>query len=138
MPDIFGLEESVNGIRGALKAGKSIEDMVGDVTSYVTSAADIRYRAAIQAKRYGNEEQEAVKEFIAKKKMEEVIDQLRADVCKEYGPEAWTQIQTLMNEIRERKEQAEKQRQRDKLKLWSFFLFGCLVAIGLLFYTGGR
>lgn len=135
MADLLGIKEAADGIKNTLKAGQSLEEAMGDIASFVTRSAEVKYKAALKAKKTKSIAQQAVQEYLDKVQVEEMEDALRKEICRTYGTQAWTEVQRIMSDIKIRTEEAEKQRIRDKYVLWTMWVIGLSLGLTLLQYA---
>ncbi len=107
-------------IKKGFDAGRDIESMYSDMGRWMGAVADIRHadqmvkNPSVFKKLFNGSsiEQEAMDVFAAKKKAEEMENELRTYVNLVYGPNSWTDILKLQAKIRkDRQEQIYAQQE---------------------------
>ena len=107
-------------IKRGFDAGRDIESMYSDMGRWMGAVADIRHadqmvkNPSVFKKLFNGSsiEQEAMDVFAAKKKAEEMENELRTYVNLVYGPNSWTDILKLQAKIRkDRQEQIYAQQE---------------------------
>ena len=102
-----------NTIKSAFAAGRDIEGMAGDLGRWMGAVSDIK-KAEEYAKKpplfkklfnAGSVEEEALQAFMAKKKAEDMREELRNIISFTRGPSAWNElVQTEVNIRKKRQE----------------------------------
>ena len=129
-------------IKSAFAAGRDVETMAGDLGRWMGAVSDIKkaeeynkkpplFKKLFQA---GSVEEEAMQIFMAKKKAEDMREELRSFISTVYGPSAWKEI--LRIEAQMRKEQKEAvyraEEIKEKIITWTFGILITLTAIGIM------
>ena len=128
-----------NIIKKGFDMGRDIESMYSDMGKWMGAVADIRHadqmvkNPSVFKKLFNGSsiEQEAMDVFAAKKKAEEMENELRTYVNLVYGPTSWTDILKLQAKIRkDRQEQiyAQQELRRNILNMIGIVL-GAIVGI---------
>ena len=138
-----------NAVKSAVNAGRDIEDMAGALGKWMGAVADIKKAEEINKKpplfkklfQAGSVEEEAMQIFMAKKKAEDMREQLRQIIIHTRGLSAWDElVRTEVNIRKQRQETiyAQKERQQQFFEWIALGLLGIVVvgAIGGLLYLG--
>jgi len=138
-----------NAVKSAVSAGRDIEDMAGALGKWMGAVSDIKKADEINKKpplfkklfQAGSVEEEAMQIFMAKKKAEDMREQLRQIIIHTRGISAWDElIRTEVNIRKQRQETiyAQKERQQQFFEWIALGLLGIVVvgAIGGLLYLG--
>ena len=136
-----------NIIKKGFDMGRDIESMYSDMGKWMGAVADIRHadqmvkNPSVFKKLFNGSsiEQEAMDVFAAKKKAEEMENELRTYVNLVYGPNSWTDILKLQAKIRkDRQEQiyAQQELRRNILNMIGIVLGAIIgvVAFGFIAY----
>lgn len=138
-----------NAVKSAVSAGRDIEDMAGALGKWMGAVADIKKAEEINKKpplfkklfQAGSVEEEAMQIFMAKKKAEDMREQLRQIIIHTRGLSAWDElVRTEVNIRKQRQETIYAQQERQQ-KFFEYLAMGVLglillVAIGGLLYLG--
>lgn len=138
-----------NAVKSAVSAGRDIEDMAGALGKWMGAVSDIKKAEEINKKpplfkklfQAGSVEEEAMQIFMAKKKAEDMREQLRQIIIHTRGISAWDElVRTEVNIRKQRQETiyAQKERQQKFFEWIALGLLGIVVvgAIGGLLYLG--
>ena len=138
-----------NAVKSAVSAGRDIEDMAGALGKWMGAVADIKKAEEINKKpplfkklfQAGSVEEEAMQIFMAKKKAEDMREELRQIIIHTRGLSAWDElVRTEVNIRKQRQETiyAQKERQQQFFEWIALGLLGIVVvgAIGGLLYLG--
>ena len=139
-----------NTIKSAFAAGRDVENMAGDLGRWMGAVSDIKkaeeynkkpplFKKLFQA---GSVEEEAMQIFMAKKKAEDMREELRQIISFTRGPSAWTELLKTEADIRKKRQQAiydQEERRRQVLEIIGVCLAGValLGMIGSLIYFVG-
>ena len=126
-----------NAIKKGFEVGRDIEGMAGDLGRWMGHVSDIN-----KAEEYtknpplfkklfasGSVEEEAMAAFMAKKKAEDMRDELRQLISFTRGPSAWQELINMEAQIRKDRQKAiydQKERQRKAIE---YTLAGVLILI---------
>lgn len=138
-----------NAVKSAVSAGRDIEDMAGALGKWMGAVADIKKAEEINKKpplfkklfQAGSVEEEAMQIFMAKKKAEDMREQLRQIIIHTRGLSAWDElVRTEVNIRKQRQETIYAQQERQQ-KFFEYLAMGVLglillAAIGGLLYLG--
>ena len=137
-----------NVIKKGFEVGRDIESMSGDLGRWMSAVSDIK-KADEYAKnpplfkKIGftkSVEEEALAAFMAKKKAEEMRDELRNLISFTRGPSAWSELVQMEAQIRkERQEAIYRQKEKQRLVIeWVagslLVLIGISVLIGFVWF----
>ena len=129
-------------IKKAVSAGRDIEDMAGTIGKWMGAVSDIKKAEEMNKKPplfkklflAGSVEEEAMQIFMAKKKAEDMREELRNIISMTRGPSAWSElVQTEVN-IRKQRQKAiydQEERRRKAIEVVAV-CFGVLVLGGFL------
>lgn len=135
-----------NAIKQGFAAGREIESMAGDLSRWMGAVSDIRKADEYNKKpplfkklfNAGSVEEEAMQIFMAKKKAEDMRNELKQIISFTRGPSAWEELLRTEADIRKKRQQAiydQKERQR-KLLEWIAIGFLVLVIGGFILGIG--
>jgi len=122
-----------NTIKQGFQAGREIEGMAGDIGRWMGAVSDIKkaeeynqkpplFKKLFQA---GSVEEEALQIFMAKKKAEDMRNQLRDIISSTRGPSAWQELVATEADIRKKRQQAiydQEERRRFWFEMGALFL----------------
>jgi hypothetical protein len=112
-----------NVIKKGFEVGRDVESMAGDIGRWMGAVSDIKksdefakkpplFKKMVAGK---SVEEEALQAFMAKKKAEEMRDELRKLISFTRGPKAWDELVRMEGQIRKERQKAiydQKERQR--------------------------
>tara|TARA_B100001057_G_scaffold243013_2_gene243348 strand:+ start:466 stop:948 length:483 start_codon:yes stop_codon:yes gene_type:complete len=139
---IAGATAAFNTIKKGFAVGRDIESMAGDLGRWMGAVSDIKkaeeynkkpplFKKLFQA---GSVEEEALQIFMAKKKAEDMREELRNIISMTRGPSAWTELVATEVNIRKQRQKAiydQEERRRKALEIVAV-IFGVLVLGGFL------
>ena len=113
-----------NTIKSAFAAGRDIEGMAGDLSRWMGAVSDIKKAEEYSKKpplfkklfASGSIEEEAMQAFMAKKKAEDMREELKNLISFTRGPSAWEELLKTEADIRKKRQQAiydQQERQRN-------------------------
>lgn len=125
---IAGATAAFNTIKAGFAAGREIESMAGDLGRWMGAVSDIKkaeeynkkpplFRKLFQA---GSVEEEALQIFMAKKKAEDMREELKAIISMTRGPSAWEELLKTEADIRKKRQKAlydQEERRRRVLEI---------------------
>ena len=132
-----------NTIKAGFAAGREIESMAGDLSRWMGAVSDIK-----KAEEYNKKpplfkklfaacsiEEEAMEVFMAKKKAEDMRNQLKQIISFTRGPSAWEELLRTEADIRKKRQKMIYDQKERQKKLVEYILIGILVFImaGALF-----
>ena len=132
-----------NTIKSAFAAGRDVETMAGDLGRWMGAVSDIKKAEEYNKKpplfkklfNAGSVEEEAMQIFMAKKKAEDMREELRQIISFTRGPSAWTELLKTEADIRKKRQQAiynQEERRRQVLEITGV----CLAAVALVGMLG--
>ena len=114
-----------NTIKQGFAVGRDIESMAGDLGRWMGAVSDIKKAEEMNKKpplfkklfQAGSVEEEAMAIFMAKKKAEDMREQLRQIIVMTRGPSAWDELIKTEADIRKKRQKMvyEQQERRQKL-----------------------
>ena len=125
---IAGATAAFNTIKKGFAVGRDIESMAGDLGRWMGAVSDITKAEELNKKpplfkklfQAGSVEEEAMTIFMAKKKAEDMREELRNIISVTRGPSAWTElVQTEVN-IRKQRQKAiydQEERRRKAVEI---------------------
>ena len=137
---IAGATAAFNTIKAGFAAGKEIESMAGDLGRWMNSVSDIKKAEELNKKppifkklfNAGSVEEEALQIFMAKKKAEDMREQLKQIISFSRGPSAWEELLRTEADIRKKRQKMIYDQEERRRKL----VEGILIA-GLVLIVGG-
>ena len=144
---IAGATAAFNTIKKGFAVGRDIESMAGDLGRWMGAVSDLKKAEELNKKpplfkklcNAGSVEEEAMTIFMAKKKAEDMRDQLRQIIVATRGPSAWDELVKTEADIRKKRQQAiyDQQERRQKVievVAISGLILVIVVFIGFLIY----
>lgn len=130
-----------NTIKSAFAAGRDIEGMAGDLSRWMGAVSDIKkaeeyskkpplFKKLFQA---GSIEEEAMQAFMAKKKAEDMREELKNLISFTRGPSAWEELLKTEADIRKKRQQAiydQEERQRKFFEI-IMVIVACVACVGV-------
>ena len=136
-----------NTIKQGFNAGREFESMAGDLSRWMGAVSDIKkaeeynrnpplFKKLFQA---GSVEEEALQTLMAKKKAEDMRDQLKNLIMFTRGPAAWDEILKTEADIRKKRQKMIYDQQEYRRKVIEFTVWGLVILLivgflGFLFY----
>jgi len=130
-------------IKKGFEVGRDIEQMAGDLSRWMGAMSDLSEaerlakNPPIFKKLFAGKsvEQEAIEIFAAKKKAEQMREDLKQYISWTMGQSAWDQLLRMEGQIRKERQETlyNQARKRQKFIEWVAIIFGSSVAAGLLF-----
>lgn len=130
-----------NVIKKGFEVGRDIESMAGDIGRWMGAVSDIKkaeelaknpplFKKLIFKK---SVEEEAMEVFMAKKKAEDMRDQLRQIISFSRGPSAWDELVRMEARIRkERQELVYRQQERQK-QVFEYSIIAVILVVAAVF-----
>tara|TARA_B100000424_G_C22900938_1_gene479162 strand:+ start:209 stop:691 length:483 start_codon:yes stop_codon:yes gene_type:complete len=139
-----------NAIKKGFQFGRDVESMSGDLGRWMGAVSDIN-KADEYARRpplfkklfnAGSVEEEALNAFMAKKKAQDMRDELKNIIVFTRGPNAWNELLKTEADIRKKRQEAIYAQQELRRKVIEFIAVVVVVgitvtAIGLVIYAAG-
>ena len=143
---VSAASSAFNAIKKGFAVGRDIESMAGDLSRWMGAVSDIKKADEYNKKpplfkklfASGSVEEEAMEIFMAKKKAEDMRNQLKQIITLTRGMSAWDELLRTEGEIRKKRQKLiydQKERQR-KLLEWIAIGFLVLVIGGFIFGIG--
>ena len=126
-------------IKKGFEVGRDVESMAGDLSRWMGAVSDIKKceeyskRPPLFKKLFaaGSVEEEAMQTFMAKKKAEDMRDQLKQIIILSRGMSAWDELVRTEADIRKKRQAAiyaQKERQRKVIEITAIII--CIVLVG--------
>ena len=128
-------------IKKGFEVGRDIESMAGDLGRWMGAVSDIKKADEYNKKpplfkklfAAGSVEEEAMQIFMAKKKADDMREQLRQIITYTRGPSAWQELLKTEADIRKKRQKMiydQKERQRKVIEYsLATLLIGCTIAL---------
>ena len=139
-----------NTIKSAFAAGRDIEGMDGDLSRWMGAVSDIKKAEEYSKKpplfkklfASGSIEEEAMQAFMAKKKAEDMREELKNLISFTRGPSAWEELLKTEADIRKKRQQAIYDQQERQRKLFEIIMVilasaAMLGIVGFVIYLVG-
>ena len=131
-----------NTIKAGFAAGREVESMASDLSRWMGAVSDIKKADEYNKKpplfkklfNAGSVEEEAMQIFMAKKKAEDMRNELKQIISFTRGPSAWEELLKTEGDIRKKRQQAiyDQQERRRKLLEWIAIIFLIIVVSGFV------
>ena len=141
---IAGATAAFNTIKAGFAAGREIESMAGDLGRWMGAVSDIKKAEEFNKKpplfkklfQAGSVEEEAMQIFMAKKKAEDMRNELKQIISFTRGPSAWEELLKTEGDIRKKRQKAiyDQEERRRKLLEAIMIVGGCIVVGGFLIF----
>ena len=126
-----------NTIKAGFAAGREIESMAGDLSRWMGSVSDIKKAEEYNKKpplfkklfAAGSIEEEAMQIFMAKKKAEDMRNELKQIISFTRGPAAWEELLKTEANIRKKRQKLIYDQKERQKKVVEYILIGILVFI---------
>lgn len=118
-----------NAIKKGFEVGKEVESMAGDLGRWMNAINAVKTsHSKAKGRRFGSVEEEALETFAAKKKAEQMENDLRNFIVGQYGVNAWQDIIRIQADLRKKQKEAEllAAQKRDEL-IYNLFIIGIIV-----------
>ena len=131
-----------NLIKKGFEVGRDVESMGKDVGRWMGAMSDIK-KADEMAKNppifkklfaAGSVEEEAMQVFIARKKAEDMRNELRTMINMTRGPNAWNELLKTEAEIRKKRQEAIYKQMERRRQIIEYTVCGILTIIGCGFF----
>ena len=116
-------------IKKGFEVGKEVESMAGDLGRWMNAINAVKTsHSKAKGRRFGSVEEEALETFAAKKKAEQMENDLRNFIVGQYGVNAWQDIIRIQADLRKKQKEAEllAAQKRDEL-IYNLFIIGIIV-----------
>ena len=133
-----------NTIKSAFAAGRDVEGMAKDISRWMGAVSDIKKAEEYNKKpplfkklfAAGSVEEEAMQIFMAKKKAEDMREELRNIISFTRGPSAWTELLKTEADIRKRRQEMIYAQEERRRQILEWCAIGLLVIVVLGFVVG--
>lgn len=118
-----------NTIKKGFQVGKEVESMAGDLGRWMNAINAVKTsHSKAKGRRFGSVEEEALETFAAKKKAEQMENDLRNFIVGQYGVNAWQDIVRIQADLRKKQKEAEllAAKKRDEV-IYNLFIIGLVV-----------
>ena len=124
-------------IKKGFEVGRDVESMGADLGRWMGAISDLKKAEEYTKKpplfkklfASGSVEEEAMAAFMAKKKADDMREQLRQVITYTRGPSAWQELIRMEGEIRKKRQQAIYDQQEYRRKVIEYTLAFVLIAI---------
>ena len=126
-----------NTIKAGFAAGREIESMAGDLSRWMGAVSDIKKAEEYNRKpplfkklfQSGSVEEEAMQIFMAKKKAEDMRNELKQIISFTRGPSAWDELLKTEGDIRKKRQKAIYDQQERRRKLFEIIMIILLILV---------
>lgn len=126
-----------NTIKNAFAAGREVESMAGDLSRWMGAVSDIKKAEEYTKKpplfkklfNAGSVEEEAMQVFMAKKKAEDMREQLKQIISFSRGPSDWEELLRTEADIRKKRQKMIYDQEERRRKLVEGILIAVLILI---------
>jgi len=133
-----------NTIKAGFAAGREIESMAGDLSRWMGAVSDIKKADEYNKKpplfkklfNAGSVEEEAMQIFMAKKKAEDMRNELKQIISFTRGPSAWEELLRTEGDIRKKRQQAIYDQQERRRKFVEIIAIIGLIIVVAVFLLG--
>ena len=141
---IAGATAAFNAIKSGFSVGRDIESMAGDLGRWMNCVSDLKKAEEYTKKpplfkklfAAGSVEEEAMQVFMAKKKAEDMREQLRQLITMTRGMSAWDELIKTEADIRKKRQAMIYAQQERRRQLLEVFAIGLLVIVIVGFVCG--
>jgi|TARA_R110001592_G_scaffold125024_1_gene334233 hypothetical protein len=124
-----------NAVKKAVSAGRDIEDMAGTIGKWMGAVSDIKKAEEMNKKpplfkklfMAGSVEEEAMQIFMAKKKAEDMREELRNIISMTRGPSAWQELVKTEADIRKRRQETIYAQEERRKQFFEILAIGVLI-----------
>ena len=133
-----------NVIKKGFQVGRDLESMSGDLSRWMGAVSDIKKAEEYNKKpplfkklfNAGSIEEEAMQIFTAKKKAEDMREELRSIISFTRGPSAWDELIRIEADIRKKRQKAIYDQEERRRKVLEWTVGVSLMVIGILIFAG--
>ena len=126
-----------NAIKTGFQAGRDVEGMAGDLSRWMGAVSDIKKAEELNQKpplfkklfAAGSVEEEALQTLMAKKKAEDMREQLKQIISFTRGPSAWEELLRTEADIRKKRQKMIYDQEERRRKLLEAIAIGLLVIV---------
>ena len=133
-----------NTIKSAFAAGRDVEGMAKDISRWMGAVSDIKKAEEMNKKpplfkklfASGSVEEEAMQIFMAKKKAEDMREELKNIISFTRGPSAWTELLKTEADIRKKRQEMIYAQEERRRQILEYCAIGFLVLVVVGFVVG--
>ncbi len=141
---IAGATAAFNAIKSGFSVGRDIESMAGDLGRWMNCVSDLKKAEEYTKKpplfkklfAAGSVEEEAMQVFMAKKKAEDMREQLRQLITMTRGMSAWDELIKTEADIRKKRQAMIYAQQERRRQVMEWCAIGLLVIV-IIGFVGG-
>ena len=125
-----------NTIKKGFSLGKDAQSMMSDVGKWMSAIENVKNPTDKKSKKVANVEQEALDEFAAKKKAEQMEGELKNYMIATFGMKAWDELLRIQGQIRKKRKMEiayQKKQREDMINAIIVFLGIGVGGFGLIF-----
>ncbi len=130
-----------NLVSKSVAAGRDLNSVLGNLGKYMGAVNDIEYKSKKKPRLFqkiftgSSIEEEAMEAFAAKKKAEQMTQELKTWINLAYGPKAWDEILHMQAEIRKRRRELvyKKKEQEEEMIAIALTMLGVVLIGGITF-----
>ena len=134
---VSAASSAFNAIKKGFEVGRDIESMAGDMSRWMGAVSDIKKADEYNKKpplfkkifNANSVEEEAMQIFMAKKKAEDMRNQLKQIITLTRGMSAWDELLRTEGEIRKKRQKAIYDQQERRKKILEYIAIFILIAI---------
>jgi len=142
---VSAASSAFNAIKKGFEVGRDIESMAGDMGRWMGAVSDIKKAEEYNKKpplfkklfAAGSVEEEAMQIFMAKKKADDMREQLRQIITFTRGPSAWQELLKTEADIRKKRQAmiyAQKERQQFYIEVGVSVVLGGIIVAGIIWF----
>jgi len=142
---VSAASSAFNAIKKGFEVGRDIESMAGDMGRWMGAVSDIKKAEEYNKKpplfkklfAAGSVEEEAMQIFMAKKKADDMREQLRQIITFTRGPSAWQELLKTEADIRKKRQAmiyAQKERRAFFIEVGVGIVLGGLIIAGVVWF----
>ena len=136
---VSAASSAFNAIKKGFEVGRDIESMAGDMGRWMSAVSDIKKAEEYNKKpplfrkifNAGSIEEEAMQVFMAKKKAEDMREQLRQIIILTRGPSAWQELLKTEADIRKKRQKMIYDQKERRRKFIEWTIASILIAISI-------
>ena len=136
---VSAASSAFNAIKKGFEVGRDIESMAGDMGRWMSAVSDIKKAEEYNKKpplfrkifNAGSIEEEAMQVFMAKKKAEDMREQLRQIITLTRGPSAWQELLKTEADIRKKRQKMIYDQKERRRKFIEWTIASILIAISI-------
>jgi|5_EtaG_2_1085323.scaffolds.fasta_scaffold12220_3 hypothetical protein len=119
-----------NTIKKGFQIGKDAQSMMSDVGKWMSAIESVKNPSNKKSKKIANVEQEALDQFAAKKKADEMERELKNYILATFGGTAWDELLRIQGQIRKQRKMQEEYERKQREDIINAIILGLGVLIG--------